>query len=98
MVERNILSMRRICKFVQWACTLLNPPLKTASPLHVGQLFHQQPLLLINAHEAEDGRGGGEEVWRNRRFKKERQEYCILLRAGEKRVERKETCQGELFL
>lgn len=76
---------------------LLNPPLKTASPLRLGQLFHQQPLLLINANEAEVGRGRGDVLWKNRRFKKEREEYCILLRTEEKGGERKETGQGKLF-
>lgn len=54
-------------------------------------------LLLINADEAEVWRGRGEVLCRNRRFKKEREEYCILLRTEEKTGERKETGQGELL-
>lgn len=41
--------------------------------------------------------GWREELWRNRRLKKEREVYCILLRTEENRGERKPTGQGELF-
>lgn len=76
----------------------LNPPPSRLHLLSVlASCFTKQPLLLINANEAEVGRGRSEVLGRNRRFEKDREEHCILPRTEEKREERKETGQGELF-